>query len=101
MNSTKTIIGTSRFHCAFGISILLCSILLLGSPMSSVQAQTVSGTGTTAAAFLKIGVGARALAMGEACATQAEDITALYWNPAGLARLQSPQILVNHFDYLV
>ena len=40
--------------------------------------QTVSKTGTTAAQFLKIGVGARALAMGGAYAAASNDATALY-----------------------
>ena len=39
--------------------------------------QTVSKTGTTAAQFLKIGVGARALAMGGAYTATSNDATAL------------------------
>jgi hypothetical protein len=78
------------------IVIVILSVLLSG--MSN--AQSISGVGTTAAPFLKIGVGARALGMGEAYTTQAEDITALYWNSAGLANLNRVQILLNHFDYL-
>ncbi len=66
----------------------------------NLSAQTLSGVGTTAAPFLKIGIGARALGMGEAITTQAEDITALFWNPAGLAGLNKNQILLNHFDYI-
>ena len=37
--------------------------------------------------FLKTGVGARALALGGAFVGLADDATALYWNPAGLAGL--------------
>ncbi len=62
-------------------------------------AQTVSRVGTTAAPFLKIGVGARALAMGEASVTQATDVTALYWNPGGLGILSKNQIILNHYEY--
>lgn len=36
--------------------------------------------------MLKIGVGARATAMGGAYGAVADDLTALYWNPAGLAK---------------
>jgi len=44
--------------------------------------------GTTGAEILKIGVGARAIAMGEAYTAMADDVSSLYWNPAGLALMQ-------------
>ena len=44
----------------------------------------VSKVGTTAAQFLKIGVGARAIGMGGAFVAVADDATAIYWNPAGI-----------------
>src|SRR5690348_920349 len=57
--------------------------------------------GTRGANFLEIGVGARGQAMAGAYASVAEGVTALYWNPAGIARseehtseLQSPVHLV-------
>jgi hypothetical protein len=50
-----------------------------------------AGAGTTGAEVLKIGVGARAIAMGEAYAAQADDVSALYWNPGGLALMQERQ----------
>jgi len=48
--------------------------------------------GTTAANFLKIDVGARATAMGGAFTALANDGTALYWNPAGLAQIEKTEI---------
>ncbi|MDZ7374376.1 MAG: PorV/PorQ family protein [candidate division KSB1 bacterium] len=45
-------------------------------------------TGTTAAQFLKIPVGARALGMGGAFVAVANDVTAVYWNPAGATKIQ-------------
>ena len=50
-----------------------------------------SSPGTTGADVLKIGVGARAIAMGEAYAAQADDVSSLYWNPGGLALMQERQ----------
>lgn len=50
-----------------------------------------SGPGTTSADILKIGVGARAIGMGEAYVAQADDVSSLYWNPAGLALMQERQ----------
>ncbi len=43
--------------------------------------------GTTTATFLKIGTGARPAAMGSAFVALADDLNALYWNPAGLVQL--------------
>ncbi len=51
-----------------------------------------AGAGTTAGEFLKIGVGARALGLGETQAALADDAFAAYWNPAGLAGLSAPQL---------
>ncbi|GAB4363070.1 MAG: type IX secretion system outer membrane channel protein PorV [Calditrichia bacterium] len=42
-------------------------------------------SGTTAAQFLKIQVGARAIGMGSAYVAAARDMSAIYWNPAGLS----------------
>lgn len=50
------------------------------------------GPGTTAASFLKIGVGARAAGMGDAFTALALDGTSLYWNPAGLTHLKTKEI---------
>lgn len=45
--------------------------------------------GEHAVEFLSAGVGARALGMGSAFVSVADDATAAYWNPAGLARIPS------------
>jgi len=42
--------------------------------------------------FMAIGVGARALAMGGAYVAVTNDVTAGYWNPAGLSMINYPQI---------
>lgn len=65
-------------------------------PMPFLQAQTVTKAGTVAGTFLKIGAGARASAMGEAFVGTANDLTSLYWNPAGLSWLSGAHV---HFGY--
>ncbi len=45
-----------------------------------------------AGAFLRIGAGARALGMGGTFVAIADDSTAAYWNPAGLAQLEKMEI---------
>lgn len=63
--------------------------------------QGVSKVGTTGASFLQIGIGARAVAMGNAFVGTANDITALYWNPAGLARMQNSEAAFMHANWFV
>lgn len=61
----------------------------------------VSNTGTSAAAFLEIGVGARAMAMGGAYVAVANDPTALYYNPAGIVWMDNIQVEFMHNKWLV
>ena len=75
--------------------LILISALLVG--MASAQFDNV---GTSAANFLKIGVGSRAEGMGGAFTAQVSDATALYWNPAGLAHIKQPQVVFNYFDWV-
>ena len=46
--------------------------------------------------FMTIGVGGRALGLGGAYAALASDITAGYWNPAGLSSIMYPQVSLMH-----
>ncbi len=48
--------------------------------------------------FLTLGAGGRALGMGGAYAALANDVSAGYWNPAGLAQLDYPQIMLMHSE---
>ena len=59
--------------------------------------QTVIGK--YAGEFLAIGVGGRALGMGSAQTAIANDVTAGYWNPAGLASMDYPQIALMHEEH--
>ncbi len=65
---------------------LLIFIILIGiSVPYSLFPQNVTKTGTTAAKFLSIGIGPRAISMGGAFTSVANDASAIYWNPAGIA----------------
>ena len=48
--------------------------------------------GTTGFQFLKIGTSARAVAMGESFIALANDASAMYYNPAGLAQLKDREV---------
>lgn len=65
---------------------------------ASVGFAAFSKVGTTGAAFLKIGVG-RSTAMGEAFTAIADDASACYFNPAGLAHV-GRQVQLNHVDWI-
>ncbi|OPX24746.1 MAG: hypothetical protein B1H02_02840 [Candidatus Latescibacteria bacterium 4484_107] len=60
-------------------------ILILFSPQTGFATEE-------AGAFLSLGVGARAIGLGGAFSAMADDGTAFYWNPAGLARLSRPEV---------
>ena len=57
--------------------------------------------GTTAAEFLSIPVGAKAVGMGGAFVAVADDITAAYWNPGGLSRLSKNEFNTNYAQWFI
>src|ERR1035437_1703458 len=60
----------------------------------------VSKVGTTAAAFLEIGPGSVATGMGGAFVSVANDATALYWNPSGVADFTKNEVTVFHASWI-
>ncbi len=68
---------------------LAVSLLFAGALSTPARA---GESGGQPGAFLQYGVGARALGMGGAFYAVADDATAAYWNPAGLAYLQRKEI---------
>ncbi len=75
-------------------------VLAASSHVAAQQRGSVTKVGTTAASFLGIGVGSRAIGMGGAFVSIADDATALYWNPAGLANLQKNEVVLVHTEWL-
>ncbi|MDP3444152.1 MAG: PorV/PorQ family protein, partial [Ignavibacteria bacterium] len=73
----------------FNKKLMIIGILVM--LLQPVMAQRVTKTGTTAAKFLSIGIGPRANAMGAAYSSVADDASAMYWNPAGIARISEYQ----------
>jgi len=74
------------------LTIIVLSYTVLG--------QDISKSGTTAAQFLKINVGPRAMGMGSAFAATADDISAIYWNPSGLAADYTNNAYFNHTSWI-
>jgi long-subunit fatty acid transport protein len=55
--------------------------------------------GTSSGTFLRIGLGARAVGLGESFVAVANDPSAIYWNPAGLASLQRSELMLTHVEW--
>ena len=77
------------------IFLLVCYSFASGQSVTNV-----SKVGTTSASFLEIGVGARSNAMGGAFVAVSDDANALYWNPAGIARLERSTVTFVHSEWL-
>ncbi|MEE9449098.1 MAG: PorV/PorQ family protein [Ignavibacteriaceae bacterium] len=73
---------------------LLFAAFLLS--VTSINAQTEFGK--YAGEFMAIGIGGRPLGMGGAFTGVADDVTSGYYNPAGLANLNYPQISLMHSE---
>ncbi len=58
-----------------------------------------ASTGQSGAQFLRIGAGARGPGMAGAFSAVADDATAIYWNPAGLAQLDKREATLSYNSY--
>ncbi|RMG61010.1 MAG: hypothetical protein D6715_14430 [Calditrichaeota bacterium] len=103
----KAFVGNSRnalwkMRLKTACWLLVAVLGWAASGFSQVQnfRENVSKRGTTAATFLEIGVGARALGMGSAFTAMADDPSALYWNPAGIAKLTRNGVILNHTEWI-
>lgn len=72
-------------------TILLVTVCLVLS--AAAFAQKPIRVGTTAANFLEIGFGAAGTAMGDAQVSMENDVSSVYWNPAGLARMEKSEVM--------
>ncbi len=78
----------------------LLRILFSGIAIMVVVSIGRSQVGETGLAFLKLGVGGRSIAMGEAYSTIASDPSAMYYNPASLSIGQNSALLLMHKEWI-
>lgn len=69
---------------------------LMVAMLVSASAVAATGVAKYAGEFISLGVGGRALGMGGAFVALANDVTAGYWNPAGLSQINYPQFTLMH-----
>jgi len=103
---------TLKYHIdksARPVFLFLLVLLMLSAGQGYAQVNpadlqydtNVSRRGTSAGAMLEIGVGARAEALGGAFVAIANDPSALYWNPAGISRIQSISLQASKTDWFI
>src|SRR5678815_570057 len=75
--------------------------LAISFTLALVPAAAFAGEpGTAGFLSLRLGAGARAAGMGDAQVALAEDATATYWNPAGLASVERTQFTLMHDEWI-
>jgi hypothetical protein len=79
--------------------LLTIALMLLARGSAPWLVSAANSDEITGLAFLKIGVGARAAAMGSAQVAVASDATSLYWNPAGLALVEGWNLHLSHNEW--
>ncbi len=84
--------------------ILLIVVSLVSVQVSDAQLIPDLGgqkTGTASLEFLKIGNGARAVGMAETFVAVSDDISSLFWNPAGLVSFKENGLTFSHTEWFV
>jgi len=80
----------------------LAALALVAGPLAGQVSLPSDNTayGTTAGEFLLLGAGARGLALGGGYAALTTDVSALYYNPAGVAQISRPGAVVSTYGYI-
>ena len=72
-------------------------LFLLLISFTTLLAQSAGNSGLS---FLKLGFGARNIAMGDAGTALSNDVTALFYNPAGLALNPASEVMLMHNEWV-
>jgi len=93
---------TMKHSRVLGTLMGLAALAAIPAAAQTTGQTTVDNTGygTTAAEFLLLGAGARGTALGNGFAALANDVTALYYNPGGLAMMSRPEAMVSTYNYV-
>lgn len=76
------------------LPLLICLLFIAGS-----YAQTAK-VGLVGAQFLKIDVGARGMALGDAVLSLCDDASASFWNPSNLAKINRGSVFLSNVSWL-
>jgi len=89
----------TKYLCRASSAMMLAAAL--ATPVFAQTAtQDNTAYGGASGEFLLLGAGARGTALGGAYAALATDATAMYYNPAGLAQLARPAVMISSSSYI-
>jgi hypothetical protein len=74
-------------------------VAILGIACLLVATAASAEDGSSGLAFLKLGVGARAIAMGDAYTAVKGDVSSVYWNPAGIVDVENIDVGLMHSEW--
>ena len=83
-----------RYKALKRLSLVLSMIIFLTWQNQALA--EFNKAGRTSLQFLKIGIGARAAGMGEACIADLKGVNSVFWNPGGLTEIPTAEAA---FDY--
>lgn len=84
-----------------GLAALLAGLWPAGlAAQDSLISSENTPYGTTSAEFLLLGASARGAALGNAFQAIVNDVSALYYNPAGAAMIESPGAMISTYSYV-
>jgi len=92
-HSYSVIIHRHKYFLAI-LFAMVCLLFLMAPSKVMGQAKV----GTTGAQFLELGVSARAMGMAEAFTAVSDDISSIYYNPAGLTSLYGREFVATYID---
>jgi len=75
------------------IALILLALTLVAAGAARAE------DGTAGLAFLKLGVGARAIGIGDAYTAVGGDASSIYWNPAGSVAVENIDVLLMHSEW--
>ena len=78
----------------------ICVLTLFSLTAAAANCAGAVNEGASGAQFLRIGVGAKAAALGEAGAAMS-GVQALFYNPAGLAGVSGPEVYLSHAKWIL
>jgi hypothetical protein len=77
----------------------MTALLIVAATLMCASGAFAAGKGTSGAQFLRIDAGARGAAMSGAISPIVDDATAIYYNPAGLSRMEQREVELAYNAY--